>query len=154
MKKATSLPKKAAALHSERRLQQQPAEVTPERQIVEHLQALLAKVDSMELPTGQLGCDFLDCLKITEKISEKVFTKARELLLKEPGAIPHWHVNEFPMRTLSKDTSKVFKALSHADDSLDAETLLEACTTNLGAIRKLLAGRNLNLSPRQAASSA
>ena len=108
------------------------AHPTPERQIVESLQRVLSEVDSMALPGGQLGCEFLDALKLVERISEKVFAKARQLLQREPSAIPNWRVNEVPMRTLSKNTLKVFIASAHADSSLTAEEFLTYCTTNLG----------------------
>ena len=44
------------------------------------------------------------------------------------------------MRTLSKDTARVFDAIS--GHGLTIEQFLEACTTSLTALRKLLAERN------------
>jgi hypothetical protein len=118
------------------------AVVPPEQVIVERLQHVLADIDRLPLPTGKLGCQFLDALELTDKIREKVRARAKELLLKAPTAIPNWHVNEIPMRTLSKDTAKVFDVLSRADDGLSLEAFVEACTTSLGAVRKLIAERN------------
>jgi hypothetical protein len=69
------------------------------------LQTFLAEVDSMALPTSQLGCEFLDCLKLVGRICEKAFSKAKELLLPEPNAIANWHVSEAPQRVLSRDTT-------------------------------------------------
>lgn len=106
------------------------------------MQYVLADIDSLPLPTGKLGSQFLDALELTDKIREKVRARAKELLLKAPTAIPNWHVNEIPMRTLSKDTTRIFDALSRADDRLSLEAFVEACTTSLGALRKLLAERN------------
>jgi hypothetical protein len=54
-------------------------------------------------------------------------------------AILGWHVSETPQRTLSRDTARVFEALSREDDTLSPERFIEACSTNLGAVRKLLA---------------
>ena len=117
--------------------------VSAERQLVQRLQYALAELDRLPLPIGELGCQFLDCLELVDKIRDKVRGKARELLLKEPGIIPHWHVAETAQRRLSPaDTARVFDALSREDDSLTPEQFLEACTTNLGGVRKLLGEQN------------
>ena len=123
------------------------AKPTPEALIVERLQRLLAELDRLPLPVGELGCQFLDCLELTDKIREKVRGKARELLLREPGGIiPHWHVSETAQRVLSKETLEVFDALARADDTLTAERFIDACTVSLGAIRKLFSERNAGMS--------
>jgi hypothetical protein len=101
------------------------------------------------LLTGKLGCQFLDCLELTDRIRTGYRDRVKELLLKEPGAIPNWHVSEIPQRVLSKDTLEVFDALSREDDTPSPERFLEACSTNLGAVRKLLAERNPELPPDQ-----
>jgi hypothetical protein len=116
------------------------SKINPERQIVESLQSLLARVDTMPLPTGQLGCEFLDALKLTEKISDKIFAKARKLLLEQPGAIPNWHCSEHPQRVLSKDTARVFAALSSLN--IEPGEFIAASSISLTAIRNLLAERN------------
>jgi hypothetical protein len=118
------------------------ASAPPAQAIVERLQHVLADIDNLPLPTGKLGCQFLDALELLDKIREKVRQKARELLLKEPGIIPHWHVSETVQRTLSKNTLQVFIAAAHADNGLTGEEFITACTTSLGALRKLLAERN------------
>jgi hypothetical protein len=120
---------------------------TPVQAIVERMQHVLAEIDHLPLPIGKLGCQFLDCLELCDKIREKVRSKARDLLLKEPGIIPHWHVSETAQRRLSPDTARVFDALSREDDRLTPSEFLEACTTNLGALRKLLVERDPELSP-------
>ena len=121
--------------------------ITPERQIVEHLQAAVAGVHSLPLPTGKLGREALDCLELIDKFRTGYRDRVKQLLLKEPGAIPGWHVSEVPQRRLSCDTARVFDALSREDDTLTPERFLEGCTTNLTALRKLLAGQNPELSP-------
>lgn len=109
---------------------------------VERLQNVLADIDRLPLPVGPVGTQFLDALELTDKIRDKVRQKARDLLLKEPGMIPHWHVSEIPQRVLSKDTARVFDTISAAENGPTIEEFLEACTTNLTALRKLLAERN------------
>jgi hypothetical protein len=120
---------------------------TPERQIVEQLQHALAGIGRLPLLTGRLGCQFLDCLELTDKIRTRYRDRVKELLLKEPGAIPNWHVSEVPQRVLSKNTLKVFIAAAHADNGLTAEEFLTACTTSLTALRSILAERNPDWSP-------
>jgi hypothetical protein len=51
------------------------------------------------------------------------------------------------MRTLSKNTARVFDALVRADDGLSLEAFVEVCTTSLTALRKLLAERNPDWTP-------
>ncbi len=69
--------------------------------------------------------------------------RPRHFYLKEPAAIPGYHVSEVPQRRLSCDTARVFDALSREDDTLMPERFIEACcSTNLGAVRKLLANQN------------
>lgn len=58
------------------------------------------------------------------------------------NAIPGWQVAQTAQRRLSCDMARVFDALSREDDRLTPERFLEACTTNLGEVRKLLAGQN------------
>ena len=98
----------------------------------------------MSLPTGQLGCEFLDALKLTEKISEKVFAKARELLKQEPNAIPGWSCNEVPHRVVSRDTPAIFRTLSKSLE-IDALDFLQACSVSLGSLRKLIAEHNAGM---------
>ncbi len=89
----------------------------------------------MPLPTGQLGCEFLDALKLTERISEKVFAKARELLKQEPDAIPGWSCNETPHRVVSRDTPAVFRTLAKSLE-IDALDFLKACSGQPGLAAK------------------
>ena len=118
------------------------SKITPERQIVEQLQHALAGIDRLPLLTGRLGCQFLDCLELTDKIRTGYRDRVKQLLLKEPDAIPGWRVSETPQRRLSCDTARVFDALSREDDRLTPERFIEACSTNLGAVRKLLGEQN------------
>jgi hypothetical protein len=127
--------------------QEQITKVAGAQAAIEGLQHVLAELDRLPLPVGKLGCQFLDALELCDKIREKVRQKARELLLKEPGIIPHWHASETSQRVLSKNTLKVFIAAAHADNSLTAEEFITYCTTNLGALRRLLAERNPDWSP-------
>jgi hypothetical protein len=122
---------------------------TSEQAVVERLQRVLAEIDRLPMPVGELGCQFLDAFELCDKIRDKVRQKGRELLLREPGIIPHWHVSEVPQRVLSKNTLQVFIAAAHADNSLTAEEFITACTTNLSALRKLLAERDPHLSPEE-----
>jgi hypothetical protein len=105
---------------------------------------VLARIDRLSLPTGQLGCEFLDALKLTEKISEKVFAKARELLKQEPNAIPGWSCNEAPHRVVSRDTPAIFRTLSKSLE-IDALDFLQACSVSLGSLRKLIAEHNAGM---------
>ena len=125
--------------------QAQQLEATDSRQIIERLQVLLAEIDRLDLPVGQLGCEFLDALKIVERVSEKVFAKTRELLKREPTAIPNWHISETAQRVLSRDTQAVFRALSDRFE-FDAEDFLQACSVSLGSLRKLISERNPGMS--------
>jgi hypothetical protein len=65
------------------------------------------------LLTGKLGCQFLDCLELTDRIRTGYRDRVKELLLKEPGAIPNWHVSEIPQRVLSKDTLDLNRVLGN-----------------------------------------
>ena len=123
--------------------QQEITQVTGAQAAIERLQNVLADIDRLPLPIGPTGTAFLDCLELTDKIRDKVRSKARELLLKSPGMIPCWHVSEIPQRRLSPaDTGRVFDALSREDDTLTIEQFLEGCTTNLAGVRKVLARQN------------
>lgn len=121
--------------------------ISSEQTVVEHLQAAVAGIERLPLLTGRLGCQFLDCLELTDKFRTRYGDRVKQLLSKSPDAIPDWHVSEIPQRTLSRDTAKVFDAISAAEDGLTPEQFLEACSTNLTAVRKLLAERNPHLSP-------
>ena len=115
--------------------------ISAERQLVQRLQYILAELSRLPLPIGELGCQLLDAVEYTDKIRIGARQKARELLLREPGIIPHWHVSETAQQRLSPDTTRVFDALSREDDTLSPERF-QACSTNLGAVRKLLAEQN------------
>jgi hypothetical protein len=65
---------------------------------VEGFQHALAVLDESPLPRGSTATDLLDTCKFAQAFCEKVFKKARELLLKEPDAVPGWHVSEIPQR--------------------------------------------------------
>ena len=135
-------PAKVKRAQSLQALQQlEVAKPTAEYEIVQQLQHVLARIDHLPLPIGQLGCEFLDCLKLTERISEKVFTKARELLKREPHAIPGWSCNETPQRVLSRDTTAIFRTISKSLD-IDALDFLQACSVSLSSLRKLIAEWN------------
>jgi hypothetical protein len=108
---------------------------------VEGFQHALAALDNLPLPTGSTATELLDTCKFAQAFCEKVFKKARELLRREPGAIPNWAISEIPQRTLSKDTLRIFDALSRAD-LLDAEEFMAACSTSLTALPSALAERN------------
>ena len=140
-----TLPTKKDMARSTR--EQQITKVTGAQVTIERLQNVLADIDRLPLPIGPTGTAFLDCLELTDKIRDKVRQKARELLLKEPGIIPHWHAAETSQRVLSRDTAKVFDAISAAENAPTIEEFLEACTTNLSSLRKLLAERNPDWSP-------
>jgi hypothetical protein len=116
---------------------------------VEHLQHFLAGIHKSPVLTGKTGCQCLDAFELLDKIRAEYRNKARELLLKEPDAIPGWHVSQTAQRRLSCDTARVFDALSRADDGLNLEAFIEACTTNLTALRKLLAERNPDWTPNE-----
>ena len=142
-KREARLPVKVKRAQSLQAAQQlKVAKPNSERQVVEHLQAVLADIDRLPLLTGALGCQALDCFELVAKIREKYRDKARALLLEQPGAITNWHASETPQRVLSKDAQEVFDALASADDTLTPERFLEACSVSLTAIRKLLAARN------------
>ena len=133
--KAAPTGKVSAAL-SPQAQQLKVAKPTAEHEIVQQLQRVLARIDHLPLPTGQLGCEFLDALKLTERISEKVFAKARELLKENPTAIPNWRVDEIPRRRISKDAAAVFDALSFHEIPL--EEFVRSCTISIAGVRKLL----------------
>ena len=121
--------------------------ISAEREIVQRLQYFLAELDRLPLPIGTLWVPVFGLPRIEDKIRDKVRQKARELLLKSPGMIPCWHVSEVPQRRLSCDTGRVFDALSREDDTLTPERFLEGCTTNLGAVRRLLGEQNPEWTP-------
>jgi hypothetical protein len=116
---------------------------------VSALQSTLADIHNLPVLTGEIGCQCLDSFELIDRIRAEYREKARELLLREPAAIPGWRASETSQRALSKDTGEVFTALSRADDSLTRERFVEACTVSLGAIRKLLAERNPQWNPDQ-----
>jgi hypothetical protein len=72
---------------------------TPAQAVVQKLEYLLAELDRLPLPIGKLGCQFLDALELCDQIRTKVREKAKELLLKKPGAIPGRRVSGQPPRT-------------------------------------------------------
>ena len=145
--KAAPTGKVSAALFPQAQ-QLEVAKPTAEYEIVQQLQHVLARIDHLSLPTGQLGCEFLDALKLTERISEKIFAKARELLKREPDAIPGWSCNETPHRVVSRDTPAVFRTLSKSLE-IDALDFLHACSVSLGSLRKLIAAHTIGLSAEE-----
>jgi hypothetical protein len=116
------------------------SKITPQREIVQHLQRVLAEVDRLPVLTGELGCQALDCFELVDKIRTRYREKARKLLLEHPGAITNWHCSEHPQRVLSKDTARVFAALSSLN--IEPGEFIAACSISLTAIRNLLAERN------------
>jgi hypothetical protein len=89
------------------------------RRVVENLRALPEQVDHLALPTGPLGRDFLDALEVLDQTRLKIRAKARELLLRDPGAIPNWTaVQGGTVRELSKDALAVFAAMAKSDARL------------------------------------
>jgi len=121
------------------------AVVPPAQAIVERFQHILAEIERLPLPAGREGTELLDCARFASACIEKIFAKARDLLLKEPDAIPHWHCTKSTQRVLSKDAAKVFEALLRVDSALTFEEFLAACSTNLTAVRKLIAEHNPQL---------
>jgi hypothetical protein len=122
---------------------------SPEK-VVTRLRGILADMDQMQLPIGTTGTAFLDALELVDGIRMKVREKAKQLLLKQPDALPGWRASEgVPVRELSRDASKVLELLSGEDENLPIETFLSACTTTLNAVRKLLAKRNSDWSTEQ-----
>jgi hypothetical protein len=135
---STSFKKKGRVL-ADTAPRQEVRQLSPEREIVQRLQYVLAEIDRLPLPTGRLGTQFLDCLELTDKIHEKARAKARALLMREPNALPGWRVHETgPVRELDRDIAAVFEALQELDDSLTLERFLGACSTSFSAIHKLL----------------
>ena len=121
--------------------------VTGAQDLIERADRFLAGINHYRLPDGPEAARVLDLCETFDGIRTKLREKAKALLLKEPGAIPNWHVSEASQRVLSKNTLKVFIAAAHADNGLTAEEFLTVCTTSLTALRKLLAGRNPDWTP-------
>jgi hypothetical protein len=111
-------------------------------QAVKRLQSVLADIDKLPLLVGEAGCLLLDGLELTDKIRERVRSKAKEVLAKEPGLIDNWSVsNGSPVRELSRDSAAVFKALADADEDVTIERFLQTCCTpTLGGIENCCIG--------------
>jgi hypothetical protein len=124
-----------------------PSEPAPHKQVLERLKAVLAEINSWSMPSGEEGIAFLDCLDVTDQIREKARGRAKEMLLKEPGAIPGWTASQGgPVRELDKNTPRVFEALREADDEVTINEFLSICSVSLEAIRKFIAKFNPALS--------
>jgi hypothetical protein len=112
----------------------------PAQVAIERLKRVLAQIDQLPLSLGPEGCALLDALELAHKIRERIREKARDLLTKNPRAIPHWYTETINRRQLDKDTAKVFEALALSDivPGLDAITFLKACTVSLPGINRLI----------------
>jgi hypothetical protein len=121
--------------------------ISSTQDLVERADRFLAGINHYRLPDGPEAARVLDLCETFDGIRTKLREKAKELLLREPNAIPGYHVSEVPQRVLSKDTARVFDALSREDDRLTPERFLDACTTNLGGVRKLLGEQNPEWTP-------
>jgi|SRR5215469_362208 len=97
----------------------------------------LAKRSRLTLD-GEVGCAMLDCLELAKELRDEVRSQAKELLLREPGLIPHWSAKESaPARELSRDSVVVFERLHEADPALTARLFLQACAPTLSGVLKL-----------------
>ena len=61
--------------------------------IVERLEAIIAELQRLELPAGDVGSSLLDILEILEGIRAKTRIRAKALLSKAPAALPGWSVS-------------------------------------------------------------
>ena len=61
--------------------------------IVERLEAIIAELQRLELPAGDIGSSLLDILEILEGIRAKTRIRAKALLSKAPAALPGWSVS-------------------------------------------------------------
>jgi hypothetical protein len=115
------------------------------------LQAALAEVNTMSMPIGQPACDLLDALELVDKIRERVRTKAREMLVKEPGIIPGWEAKLCaPTRELSKtDTLAIFKLLAEADNTVTSKKFISSASISIGAVEQLLSATNPGSTPKE-----
>lgn len=64
------------------------ARIQPAQVMVEKFQEALAELKHRPLPTGPTATELLDTCKFAQAFCEEVFAKARELLKREPEAIP------------------------------------------------------------------
>jgi hypothetical protein len=78
--------------------------ISPTQDLVERTDRFLAEINHYRLPDGPEAARVLDLCETFDGIRTKLREKARELLLREPHAIPHWRVSQIPQRTLSKNT--------------------------------------------------
>ena len=63
------------------------------RKVVERLDAIIAELQRLELPAGDVGSSLLDILEILEGIRAKTRIRAKALLSKAPAALPGWSVS-------------------------------------------------------------
>jgi hypothetical protein len=61
--------------------------------VVERLEAIIAELQRLELPAGDVGSSLLDILEILEGIRAKTRIRAKALLSKAPAALPGWAVS-------------------------------------------------------------
>jgi hypothetical protein len=61
--------------------------------IVERLEVIIAELQRLELPAGDIGSSLLDILEILEGIRAKTRIRAKALLSKAPAALPGWSVS-------------------------------------------------------------
>ena len=122
------------------------SKISSTQDLVERADRFLARINHYRLPDGPEAARVLDLCETFDGIRTRLREKAKQLLLREPNAIPGYHVSEVPQRVLSKDTAKVFRVLSHAVSEIGAEQFLTACTASLSGVRKLISELNPDLS--------
>ncbi len=99
---------------------------TSEEAVVQHLQHVLAELHRLPLPTGRVGCQFLDCLELVDQIALVCAKRLRNYSSRNRASSPTGTSEETPQWTLSRDTARVFEALPREDDTLSPERFIEA----------------------------
>jgi hypothetical protein len=107
------------------------------QQLLRRLDADLEQLSRGVVYTGETGDLALRILKKVEGFITTYEENVKELLERQPHAIPGWRLETQNRRSLSRDTVKVYEALAGVVE-LSPEDFLPACAPSISGATKLL----------------
>jgi hypothetical protein len=71
--------------------------------LIERLEKIVGKVDSLPIPEGTTGAQLLEVLELTDRVRDRIRARVKELLVANPHLIPRWHVEQAVILKLCRD---------------------------------------------------
>jgi hypothetical protein len=107
------------------------------QELLRRLDGDLEQLSRGAVYTGETGDLALRACKKAERIITAYYENVKELLERDPHAIRGWKLEVTSRRVISRDSAKVYEALS-GETELSPEDFLGACTPSISGVTKLL----------------